>query len=302
MRLELLSSRWNRSSFRSIGKTRNGWNVNRALLAAMIALLGVRTAVASDFATEVVEATFKFFDPDCTSTCFLVRREVPDTAYYLVTTAHSMERTKKETAIVVLRRQKPDGSYVRHDYTIPIRRADKPLWVRHEKEDVSVLRLAQPLPVPVRALPFGALADEGRLNAAGLHVCSSLFVLTYPQCFEASDAGFPVARMGIIASHPFMPIQPHHRFLADFTTFAGDSGGPVFVSDRDGRPLLIGIVLAQFRHDEKVTMEYEERMIHHPLELGTVLYAPYVRDTIEKAAKQADKSDTTPFPRKETRQ
>jgi hypothetical protein len=49
--------------------------------------------------------------------------------------------------------------------------------------------------------------------------------------------------------------------------------------------LLIGIVLAQFRHDERVTVEYEERNIHHPLGLGSVLHAQFVRDTIERAAK-----------------
>ena len=49
--------------------------------------------------------------------------------------------------------------------------------------------------------------------------------------------------------------------------------------------MLIGIVLAQFRHDERVTVEYEERNIHHPLGLGSVLHAQFVRDTIERAAK-----------------
>jgi hypothetical protein len=49
--------------------------------------------------------------------------------------------------------------------------------------------------------------------------------------------------------------------------------------------LLIGLVLAQFRHDEQVTTEYEERSIHHPLGLGSVLHAQFVRDTIERAAK-----------------
>ena len=93
------------------------------------------------------------------------------------------------------------------------------------------------------------------MTAAGLHICSSIFVLTYPQRFEGNAAGYAVARQGIIASHPFLPVQTHHTYLADFTTFAGDSGGPVFVSGADGHPLLIGIVLAQFRHDERVTME-----------------------------------------------
>jgi hypothetical protein len=59
----------------------------------------------------------------------------------------------------------------------------------------------------------------------------------------------------------------------------------VFVGGADGHPLLIGIVLAQFRHDEQVTTEYEERSIHHPLGLGSVLHAQFVLDAIERAAK-----------------
>jgi hypothetical protein len=126
------------------------------------------------------------------------------------------------------------------------------------------------------------------LIASGLHICSPLFVLTYPQRFEGNAAGFAVARQGIIASHPFLPVQRHHTFFADFTTFAGDSGGPVFVAGKDAHPLLVGIVLAQSRHDERVKTEYEERVLHHPLGLGTVLHAQFVRDTIERATKPTD--------------
>jgi secreted trypsin-like serine protease len=203
-----------------------------------------------------------------------------------VTAAHVLEHTKGETAIVVLREQLADGSYRRRDWTIAIRRGGKPLWVQHAKEDAAVLRLSQPAPVPVAALPVADLAGENRLSAAGLHICSPLFVLTYPQRFEANDAGFAVARQGIVASHPMRPVEKYRTFLADFTTFAGDSGGPVFVAGTDGHPLVIGIVLAQFRHDERVTTEYEERTIHHPFGLGKVLHAQFIRDTLEQAAKQ----------------
>lgn len=251
----------------------------------LLATGGCLSAPAADFATEMLDATHKLFHQNSTASCFFVRREAPDQALYLVTAAHVLERTKGDTAIVVLRERQTNGSYQRRDHSIAVRRDGKVLWVRHATEDTAVLRLTEPPPVPVSALPLAALADEADLTAAGLHICSPLFVLTYPQRFEANHAGFAVARQGIIASHPFLPIQTYHTYLADFTTFAGDSGGPVFVAKPDGHPLLVGIVLAQIRHDERVTTEYDERTLHHPLGLGKVLHARFLRDTLELAAK-----------------
>lgn len=255
--------------------------MKRILLAAVFAFAGC--AFAKDFATEMLEATFKLYHENSTGTCFLVRRDGNDKALYLVTAAHVLERTKGPTAILVLRETTKEGSYKRHDYKIDIRHDDKPLWTRHEKDDVAVLRLADAPPVPVATVDMADLADEARLTAAGLHLCSGLFILTYPERFEGNDAGFGVARSGIIASHPFAPVEQHHTFLADFTTFAGDSGGPVFIDAGNNRPLVLGIVLSQFRHDEKVTTEREERTIHHPLGFGAVLHAKFVRDAITAA-------------------
>jgi len=259
--------------------------MSKIWLSLLLGILGGAAASAADFATEMLGSTFKLFNPASTATCFLVRRPAPDESTYLVTAAHVLEHAKGENVILVLRERRSDGSYQRHDHTLKLRRDDQPLWVRHATEDAAVIRIAEPLPVPVSTLPVSALADEARLHHAKLHICSPVFVLTYPTRFEANDAGFPVARQGILASHPFLPVQRYHTYLADFTTFDGDSGGPVFVRGRKDHPLVVGIVLAQFRHDEQVTLEYEERTIHHPLGLGTVLQAQFILETIEHAAR-----------------
>jgi hypothetical protein len=271
----------------------------RPFLATLVILSAIQTAAASDFASEVMNATFKFYDPDSTGTCFLVRRKPPDTACYLVTAAHVMEETKGQTAVLVLRAPKPDGSYARQDYTITLRSGDKPLWVCNKtEEDVAVLRLIAPLPVPVAALPDSVLADETRFQQSGVHICSPLFVLTYPARLEANDAGFPIARSGIFASPPLLPLPVNSvllpkstnslrpvTFLADFTTFSGDSGGPVFIKAAGGHPLIVGIVLGRGFQDLKREDEYGEAVVHYPLGLGTILHAQCVRDTLDAAAK-----------------
>lgn len=255
------------------------------LLTFLLTLATCGLAAAGNFATEMADATFKLYHKDSTATCFLVRREAPDTSLYVVSAAHVFEKTKGDTAIVVLRERLADGSYKRRDHTVTIRREGKPLWVKHEKQDVAVLRLTEAPPVEVKALPLSFIADEPKMAAAGLHLCSQLFVLTYPQRFEANSIGFAIARQGIISSQPFLPIARHQTFFADFTTFAGDSGGPTFIAGTDGHPLVVGIVLAQTHHDERVKMEYEDRTIRHPLGIGTILHGQFVRDTIEQAAK-----------------
>ena len=74
-------------------------------------------------------------------------------------------------------------------------------------------------------------------------------------------------------------------FLADFTTFSGDSGGPVFIKTADGHPLIVGIVLGRGFQDLKHEDEYGEQLVHYPLGLGIILRAQCVRDTLDAAAK-----------------
>ncbi|MCB1131873.1 MAG: trypsin-like peptidase domain-containing protein [Verrucomicrobiae bacterium] len=231
-------------------------------------------------------ATFKFFHPASTSTCFLMRHGEEE-ALFLVTTAHTVEKTNGEKGTLVLRVPQEDGSYQRKDHEIPIRRGDDPLWVKHPQQDVAVLRLEEPLPVEVEALSSEVLASEEELRAAKVEVGTRLLVLTYPQRFEANGAGFPVARQAVFASPPLLPSKTHPTFLADYTTFAGDSGGPVFMETEEGsgEPMIVGLVLAQHHHVDKMKSEYEEREIRYPLGMGTVLHARYILETLELAGK-----------------
>jgi hypothetical protein len=261
-------------------------------LALALAFFLPVTAAAADFATQMLEATYKLFNNDSTATGFFV--QVPPAApeskprVVVVTAGHVFAKMSGETAVVVLRRPGGDGSYQRRDLTIPIRAKGKPLWTAHADQDVAAMRVELPADAAVSPLPLEMLADEAALRAANLHLASSLHVLTFPTRFEANTAGFPVCRHASIAGAPLLPVKLYKTFLADFATFNGDSGGPVFLADPRRReaaelspPLVVGIVVAQFRSDEKSDTMYEERTLHHPLGLATVLQAQFIRETID---------------------
>lgn len=262
----------------------------------LLAFLSPR-AHALDFATQVIEATYKVFNQTSTATSWFVAD--PDSAgetrpgMLLVTASHVFIKSTGDTASLVLRDLKPDGSYKRRDFPFPIRAAGKPLWYKHPTEDIAVIRVKLPVDVRVRPVAFETLSTEKALEEVKFHAATPLYICGYPARFEVNPAGFPVARNATVASFPIMPIKIYKTFSADMTTFAGDSGGPAFMSDprsesadKSGPPLLVGMVLAQWRHDEEVKTLYEEMYIHHPLALSVIVHAQYIRETIEQYAAQ----------------
>lgn len=58
----------------------------------------------------------------------------------------------------------------------------------------------------------------------------------------------------------------------------------MFIETADKKPLITGIVISQHHHVDKLKSEYEDRTIRHPLGMGTVLHASFVRETVEQAA------------------
>ena len=49
-------------------------------------------------------------------------------------------------------------------------------------------------------------------------------------------------------------------------------------------PLVVGLVVAQFRHTENLETFSGKQTIHHPLGLSTVAHAEAIRQTLKKAA------------------
>jgi hypothetical protein len=259
--------------------------------ATLFLALAALNTFAADFATQAVEATHKLYNKDSTATGTLILPppELNQPGKLIIATAdHVFSKMSGDKMLLVLRVRKADGSYERKDVPITIRDADKkPLWVKHPQHDAAAILIDRPEVGVYTPLPFECLATEDTLTELKIHVASPLYILGFPTQVEANSAGFPIARHGSIASFPITPIAQNKTFYVDFTTFAGDSGGPVFVSNTrlkeaadSAPPIILGIVLSLTRHDEEVKSMFEERKIHYPLGLGTILHATFVRETI----------------------
>ncbi|MFP6872127.1 MAG: serine protease, partial [Verrucomicrobiales bacterium] len=237
-------------------------------------------------AEHIVHSTFKLFNSGSTATCFLVHREDSPDNPVIISAAHVFEKMKGDTAIIVLRNKDDSGKYQRHDHEIQVRDKKKSLWTRHPKHDIAVLPLAKkPDGIPCPSLAATLLASTGKLKESGITICKSVFVLGYPERTEANSGGFPVARHATVASFPLTPVKHYPSFMIDFNTFGGDSGAPVFAEGSSGTlPLIIGIVAAQYRYDEKLKMLNEERSVHHPLGLSKVLHSQFIIETLAMLA------------------
>ena len=259
--------------------------MKRSLLALLWCLCVAVAVRAEDGATPLLECTFKLFNRTSTATCFLLHPDEAPGEVYLVTASHVFAKMTNDEALLVLRVANTNDTFSRKDYPLKFKQGNRPVWFKHPKEDIAVLKLPADPKQKFPSLPLSYLADEKQLKKLELHICSEVFIFGYPTRFEANFAGFPVGRHGSIASHPLTPVSANNYFLVDFNTFSGDSGGPVFVTHR-GQPVILGMVLAQYRHDERIATLDEERVIHYPLGLSKVIQASFLREAVLGAAAQ----------------
>ncbi|MCY2964876.1 MAG: serine protease [Planctomycetota bacterium] len=246
--------------------------------------------LAEDHATQVLLATVKIQHDASTATGFLI---VPKSGVnaaaresLLVTANHVFDPIPGEVAPIILRLPQPDGTYQRRDLPVAIRANGKPLWTRHPQHDVAVVKVTLPPDDEAQPLPFDSLADEATLKQQRVRIGRRFLAFGYPARVEANPAGFPLARHASLASYPVTPIPPHPLLMLDMSAHGGDSGGPVMLETADshreeaGTPILVGLVVGKVQQDERIQTLYEERTVHHPLDLSIAVQAHFIRETI----------------------
>lgn len=196
----------------------------------------------------------------------------------LVTAAHVFDRMPLENARIGWRVPLSDGSWRFTPASLKIRDGEEALWTRHPDRDVAVMTIEAPEAFARAAIPQGWLADGYTFERFDVAPGDEMMSLGFPRGLSANRAGFPILRVGRIASYPLSPVVAFPTFLVDFTVFPGNSGGPVFLTGSTRRrpgvpepehPFIAGVLTQQ------VELNSER------LGIGVVAHAHYIREAIE---------------------
>jgi hypothetical protein len=245
-------------------------------------------ACAESQRTQVTLATYRLENSKSSGTCFIIERPGSDAddapELLLVTAAHAFQKMDGPRATIVLRHQDDADNWTARPTDFVIRKKDKPLWQQHAKHDVAVIRI--PEDVNASSIPLSFLASDDDWKSGSLDPGSLIHTVGFPhaQQFKPSPAGFPLTRLGCVASYPLTPYEKHPTFLVDYNTFEGDSGGPVYAEfTDDGRPHLkvIGLVHGQHFLNERYKMVYQEGTIRKRLGMAIIVNSQAILETIE---------------------
>ncbi len=240
-----------------------------------------------DLTVGLIDATVQLDQPSgpttrTVGTGFLIQAPKPDGSprVVLVTAAHVLEGMAEPEARIGWRTALPDGAW-RFDPE-PLRIRDKvgePLWARHPNRDVAVMEVQVPEAFARAAIPLGWLADENAFSAWQVGPGDELLSLGFPRGLSANRAGFPILRVGRIASYPLSPLAAFPTFLLDFAVFPGNSGGPVFwTPSARKRPGTVEPDTAFIAG----LLSQEVRVNDEQLEIGVVTHAVFIREAIQQ--------------------
>lgn len=268
-----------------IQRSRSDWKNSYVVLAIALVVfsLGTKSANADDFHTDMMRATVKLRHDSSTAAGFVLRQSRPQdkggSRSVLVTAAHVLEKTHGAETTLVYRVRESEGVYKKQTMSLAIRKDDKPLWTKHSTEDVAVMPIVIPEGADLSELSVDALANDDLLRQHKIHPGQTIACLGYPHKVEANEAGFPILRIGAIASFPLIPSTTNKTFLFSANTFEGDSGGPIYHAESG---LILGLMHGQHFLDEEMVLIYGTSKLRHRLGLGIVVQSASIRQTLEQ--------------------
>jgi hypothetical protein len=145
----------------------------------------------------------------------------------VVTAAHVFEGIDGDSATLLLRRRSTEGTYTTFLYQFPIRKNGQPLYVRHPTAYVAAMYGDIPDEVPMSGLSPEMLVTDKSLEDIEFHPGDEAYILGFP-AMVSTEGGFPILRVGRIASYPLTPMSVVKQWAFDAHVINGNSGGPVY--------------------------------------------------------------------------
>jgi len=240
-----------------------------------------------DLSVELINATVQLEQPlgDGTRTVgtgFLISTVKPDGTpdTILVTANHVFEKMPGAEARIGYRFANPDGSWSYAPTEVTIRdKSGRELWTHHPNRDVAAISIKAPAAFAKAAVPETWLAEDQTFNKLAVGAGDEMMALGFPRGLSANQAGFPILRAGRVASYPVAPAKIFPTFLLDFSVFAGNSGGPVFMSETARRRG--GAADSQPTQFIAGLLTQQVELNNERLEIGIVTHATYIRETID---------------------
>lgn len=242
--------------------------------------------MAIDLAVDLMHATVQLEQPlaggqRTVGTGFLISDPTPDgrPRIVLITANHVLAGMPGQMASVGFRIENADGSWTYTPQEVRIRDAGgHELWTHHPSRDVAAMSVTVPPEFAKAAIPKDYLASDDTFVDNKVRAGDEMMALGFPRGLAANQAGFPILRSGRIASYPVAPAKIFPTFLLDFSVFPGNSGGPVFMTDQDHRPVAGG------KEPEFIAglLTQQVELNHERLEIGIVTHAKFIRETLSR--------------------
>lgn len=170
----------------------------------------------------------------------------------VLTSAHVLETIGDGPLIIGLRNRKAAGGADEMPLVlIPEKQQKRQFYVRHPTCDIAAFWVRLPTAIKQQADLTTVLNDQLlKRDRVQLHTGDDVSMLGYPEVLPGTEGGFAVLRSGKVASYPVGTPSANKLFLINTDVYPGDSGAPIFISARDGRPRLVGILSSRIATHE----------------------------------------------------
>ncbi len=201
----------------------------------------------------------------------------------IVTAAHVFEGINGDTATLQLRRRNADGTYATFPYQFQIRRNGQPLYVRHPTADVAAMYGDIPDDVPMTGLSPDSLVTDKTLDELEFHPGDEAHILGFP-AMVSTPGGFPILRVGRIASYPLIPMKVVKQWAFDAHVFNGNSGGPVYFTSVNRffkHSVHLGVVQGVLGLVIQEGHSILSAFANRDLDYGVVVPAEFIKETLD---------------------